>query len=148
MSLGMAVYTVAVVVGIAGWAWAGSVKRAAPVVLLFLATLLGFILAALNAVPNPGLAAFLVWMATLEALGPTSSMILQVIKSFMPSLEDKAAMAASFVGAVLLCILAKVAMPYATSVPPILDQTFALIVWAIQQIWYIYAPPGTVLTRS
>ena len=148
MSVGTIVYGACVLIGVAGWTWAGASKKAWSTVLFFLATLLGWLLAAFNAIPNPSLAAVIVWVATTTSLGPTSSMILQVVKAFLPALEDKTAMALSFVGAALLCVFAQAVMPYTEAIPIVVDQTFVLLVWAVQQIWYLYAPQGSILTRN
>jgi hypothetical protein len=79
---------------------------------------------------------FLAWLAAPAALGIVSSFIVNAIKAFKPTVEDRIAVAVSIIVAALLSVGAKLVLPYANNLPPELVAYWPVLVWAAGQLWY------------
>lgn len=126
----------AIALGLAGWVWAGIKRRSKTMVIVTLLTACGWIWAGSTAGSLPE---FIMFLASSVGLAATSSVLLQVLKLYVPTLQNNVARAASAVAAFLVCLAANVMVPYIPNIPAPFLQYWWLVVWLVGQIWFGFA---------
>lgn len=139
------IWAAAIGLGLFGWVWAGVKRKSRSMVVAAVLTIAGWIWAggAEGTLPE-----FIVFLGSSAGLAATSSVLLQVLKLYAPSLQNNAARAASAVAAFVVCLGANTMIPYIPNIPEPFLQYWWIVVWLVGQIWFIYGKEAFYLYKS
>ena len=80
-------------------------------------------------------AEFVKYLAGPAALGAVSTVVMQIVKKFYPTVKDDIAFFVSIFVACAVGVMAHFLVPHLDKIPPEIGSLFFVAVWAASQVW-------------